>query len=583
MNAQWPEAAFPDGHDWGIQPGYLDENDHWRGNSERLTKALQTALKPDPGGSQSSSQGQDVSSGSDPDQFPPTGKFPAPADNQWGWNVQLYSLRSQSSWGIGDLGDLRSLGQWASGLGARFLQVNPLSAALPRLPVDPSPYIPSSRRFLNPVYLAMDRIPGVEELTSLSEEGRSLNNGGKIDWDAVLRIKMKALELLWPQSKAGRDSDPDFHLFVEEAGNGLRQYACFCVLAEHHGPDWRNWPQALRNPASESVAGFAVAHEKRLCFHQWIQWLLDRQLMRVADAVPLILDLPVGFNPGGADAWAWQSMLALDMEIGSPPDGFNPNGQNWGLPPFLPGKLKDCGYAPLRETLRAVLRHAAGIRVDHVAGWFRLFWIPNGFPASEGGYVRYPYAEILAVAADECSRTGAYAVGEDLGTISPTVRRSMAEWGMLGSKVLWFEPEHPSDFPAASMASLSTHDLPTLAGLHSGYDVEEQRALGMPVDPEGMRASLERLLRFAQAESAPDARQRAKRVHELLAKANSCLVSVSLEDALLAEQRPNLPGSAGVRPNWCIPLPKILEEILQDKTVREIADAMNRGRGGRVY
>jgi 4-alpha-glucanotransferase len=499
-----------------------------------------------------------------------------PSRRAWGWSVQLYSLRSRDSWGIGDLADLRRLGEWSWSRGARFLQINPLMAAQPYPPLEASPYFPCSRRFLNPLYLRIEEVPGfaaaARDLEPLAAGGRALNALGHIDRDAIHRLKMSALEILWNHGGGG----PEFERFAAEAGPGLRQFAIYCVLAENHGTDWRRWPAEFHHPESPAVALFAATHRRRVDFHAWVQWLLDEQLRMAAKAIPLVQDLPIGFDPAGADAWAWQELIAADAAVGAPPDEFNRAGQNWGLPPFIPHRLREAGYAPLRETLRAVLRHAGGLRVDHVMGLFRLYWIPRGSPPSAGAYVRYPHEEMLAVLALECGRAGAFVVGEDLGTVEPLVRESLPGWGILGSKVLWFESDPPSTFPEATLASLSTHDLPTLAGLWSGSDAEEQNSLGMPAMAESMQPILQRLKRMAGLNAKSDDREVARRVHRLLAESNSALVAASLEDALAVRRRPNLPGTTVERPNWSLPLPLALEDLVRDPGVEEVATVLDR-------
>lgn len=506
-----------------------------------------------------------------PDRCPDT-----PSRRGWGWTVQLYSLRSESSWGIGDLADLRRLGRWSSNLGARFLQVNPLLAAQAVPPIEASPYFPSSRRFLNPLYLRIEEVPGAveaaAELEGLSAGGRALNEKDLIDRDAVFRLKLAALEMLWSRFGASQE----FDRFAAAEGKGLMQYAAFCALSESHGPDWRRWPREYRHPDSPAVARYSESNRDRVAFHQWLQWLLDVQLRQAAEALPLVQDLPIGFDPGGADAWAWQDMLATDVSVGAPPDEYNTQGQDWGLPPFIPHRLREADYAPFRDTLRASLRHAGGLRMDHVMGLFRLYWIPRGAPPSKGAFVRMAHEEMLAVLALECRKAGAFAVGEDLGTVEPGVRETLEKWGVLGSKVLWFETSPPSAFPRLTLATLSTHDLPTLAGLWSGKDGEEQKALGLPVMIEAMQPVIHRLKTMAGLSQKSDANEVARRVHRLLAESSSALIAASLEDALALERRPNIPGTILERPNWSLPMPIPLEAIERHPLAIEVATAMDR-------
>lgn len=506
---------------------------------------------------------------------------PAPrSPKSWGWALQLYSLRSAESWGFGDFADLRRFAAWSARQGAGFLQINPLGAAKPGLPQEASPYYPCSRRFLNPLYLRIEEAPGFSEagprLRELASQGRALNASKLIDRDASYRLKMEALETLWARG----GSHAGYPEFVAERGRELREYAAFCALAETHGGDWRRWPEGYRHPASPAVARFAEERRHRVEFHQWLQWLLDGQMTRAGREIPLILDLPIGFDPGGADGWAWQDIVALDASVGAPPDEFNTKGQNWGLPPFIPHKLCACGYEPLRLTLRAILRHAGGLRVDHVMGLFRLYWIPNGSDASKGSYVRYPHEEMLSILSIEAARgaegRGSFVVGEDLGTVEPKVRESMGAHRIFGSRVFWFEPGPPSGYAENALASISTHDLPTIAGMWKGSDLAEQQELKLAPNVEGTRQSLDRLKHFAGLRGSEDVTQAIRKAHVTLAQAPCALVAASLEDALAMEPRPNQPGTTVERPNWRIPLAKPLEAIETDPLVLDVAKALKR-------
>jgi 4-alpha-glucanotransferase len=263
------------------------------------------------------------------------------------------------------------------------------------------------------------------------------------------------------------------------------------------------------------VQRFAAIHAERIDFHAWLQWLVEEQLARAAGALPLVQDLPVGFDPAGADAWMWQHALAPGMSVGAPPDQFNPRGQDWGVPPFSPVKLRAAAYQPFVQTIRATLRHAAGIRIDHVLGLFRLFWIPQGGSPADGAYVRYPTDDLLAVLALECHRAGAFAVGEDLGTVGEGVRERLAEHRLLSSRLLWFEDVPPAQYPDLAMAAVSTHDLPTIAGVWTGRDFDMQRALGCDPDPkshEALRARLRKLARAVEGAPVEDVIERTYRV-----------------------------------------------------------------------
>ncbi len=358
---------------------------------------------------------------------------PAPA---WGFATQLYAARSQASWGIGDLANLRELAAWAGELGAGFLMLNPLDADSPAVPQQASPYYPTSRRFLNPLYLRVEEVPGAErlgpKLAEIAAAGRALNTDRRIDRDAVLCAKIDAFERIWTASaRGGSDGGfpgTEFDEYCRQRQSELEPFATFCALTIQFGNgDWRQWPADYRDPKGPAVMRFAEEHRGHIRFHQWLQWLLERQLAAAAKTLPLVQDLPIGFSPGGADAWAWQDLLAKDCTVGAPPDAFNRAGQDWAVPPFVPHRLRAAGYGPVVQTLRAVLRHAGGLRIDHVMGLLRLYWIPQGLGPQRGGYVRYRADELMGIVALESRRAGAFVVGEDLGTVEDETRQRMAE------------------------------------------------------------------------------------------------------------------------------------------------------------
>lgn len=485
-----------------------------------------------------------------------------PPRRMWGFAAQLYAARSQSSWGMGDLADLERLTAWSAQLGAGLVMVNPLAASAPRVPQEPSPYYPSSRLFLNPLYLRVENVPGAAELGAELEElvaaGRALNADRHIDRDAVWALKRRALEALWRRFSG----DPAFEAFCRERGDALRQFAAYCALAGSLGHDWRKWPAEYRDCRSAAVAAFVEQNADRVRFEQWLQWLLDQQLEQASQSATLIQDLPVGVDPGGADAWAWQSLLTQNCTVGAPPDAFNAHGQDWQVPAFVPHKLRTSGYEPFAQTLRAQLRHAGGLRIDHVMGLFRLFWIPQGFGPPRGAYVRYRADELLAVVALESHRAGAFIVGEDLGTVEHGVRENLAEHRVLCFRVMWFEPRPPAEYPPLAMAALTTHDLPTVAGLWTESDLAEQKRLGFHAD-DAMRSMRGHLAHMAGVADGAAVEQVIERAHARLAEAPSQLLVATLEDALAVPDRPNMPGTITERTNWATALPGGLEALEQ--------------------
>ncbi len=437
----------------------------------------------------------------------------------WGWAVQLYALRSSESWGMGDLGDLRRLASWARSQGAGMLLVNPLHASLPDEP-QASPYFPSSRCFRDPLYLRVD-----------GDEGRALNRSELVDREAVWAVKKPALEARF----ASFEGSPEFDAYCREHAPLLDRYAEFCGGGE---------------------------------FHKWLQWQLDVQLAAADAELPVMQDMAIGVDPAGADVALWPEAFVLDAKVGAPPDEFNTQGQDWGLPPFNPYRLQELGYEPFIETVRAGFRNAGGMRVDHVMGLFRLWWVVG---PGEGTYVRYPWEDLLGIVALESVRAQAYVVGEDLGTIEPWMRDALREWGVLSYRLLWFEEDRPSSYPTQALAAVTTHDLPTVAGLWSGCDLEEQRSLGLDPNEDSTEGIKKRLASWVDAEESTPVEEVVVRTHALLAEAPSMILTATLDDALCVEPRPNVPGTTDERPNWSIPLPKTLEEIEDDPGVAAVA------------
>ncbi len=504
----------------------------------------------------------------------------------WGWAVQLYALRSSSSWGIGDLADLRHLARWSAEVGAGTVLLNPLDAVTPVAPRETSPYYPTSRRFLDPLYLAVEEVPGVAGLVdvdTLVAAGRSLTSDAPIDRDEVAAHKLTVLERVWDERPGVKDA-PAFEAFLADRGAELQVFATFCVLAELHGSGWRSWPREHRHPDSAAVAQLADARADRVRFHAWLQFLCDSQLAEAGGHVPLLGDLPIGADPDGADAWAWQDVLADGVTVGAPPDELGPQGQNWTLPAFVPWKLRAARYEPFIATVRAALRHVGGLRIDHVLGLFRLFWIPPGGTAAEGAYVQMPSRELLDVLALESVRAGAFIVGEDLGTVGEGVREELDARDLLRYQVFWFEQDPVDAWADKALASVSTHDLPTVAGIWTGDDARMQEDLGHEPDT-AWHAELRERVRVATGLDRDASVEEAVVVlHGHLAAGPNRLVLAQLDDALAVSDRPNVPGTdRHARPaNWSLPLPVRVEDLADHPTVRAVAAAMTAGRAQRL-
>jgi 4-alpha-glucanotransferase len=481
----------------------------------------------------------------------------------WGWAVQLYAARSEESWGMGDLADARRLAQWSAGQGAGMMLLNPLHASLPHAQTA-SPYFPSSRCFRNPIYLRVDG--------PRPDEAKALNAERVIDREQVWALKHAALQAQFE----GFGGSADFDAYIAEQGETLAAYATFCAIAEEHGGPWQDWPDGLKDRASTTTGDYAEHHRDRVRFHQWLQWQVDCQLRDAGHAVDLMQDLAIGCDPWGADTWLWPDAFALGVRVGAPPDEFNTRGQDWGLPPFNPWRLRQLHYEPFIRTMRAGFRHAGGMRVDHVMGLFRLFWIPPDADARRGTYVRYPHHELLDILALESHRAGAYVVGEDLGTVADYMRAELHDRDVLSYRLLWFEPTPPHQYPERALAAVTTHDLPTVAGMWSGSDLAEQEQLGLDPNVEGTRAIKERLQDWLGLGPDAPAADVVLGAHRLLAQAPSAIVTATLDDALLVEERPNVPGTTDERPNWSLALPKPIEEIEVDPLVDQVAKTLRR-------
>jgi 4-alpha-glucanotransferase len=497
----------------------------------------------------------------------------------WGWVVQLYASRSAASWGIGDFGDLAQLAQMAAGQGAGFLAISPFWAPNPGPEPEPSPYFPSTRRFISPLAVRPSSAPGADAgvAPELERAGRALNADRTIDRFAVLRLKLTALEAAWVTRSRRAWERAGLAAFRHDQEPALRDWAVFATLSELHGPGWRSWPAELRDPASPAVRSAAHRHAERVAFHEWLQWIAARQLADVAGIVSIINDLPVGVDPGGFDAWSWQGQLALGASVGAPPDRFNRSGQDWSLPPFIPHRLRAAGYRPFVETVRAALRSAGGLRIDHVLGLFRLWWVPRGHGPIEGAYVTYHADELLAILAIESVRARAVVIGEDLGTVPRGVRGRLARAGILSTRLLIFERLSPASYPRRSFAGVTTHDLPTIAGAWTRSDLDDQAAAGLRPDPDGLELMRGRIAAAGGLRDDADPADVVLAAHRALAAAPPALVAATLEDALLVHERPNQPGTvASQRPNWSVALPKPIEEIARDPFVARLVEVLRR-------
>jgi 4-alpha-glucanotransferase len=535
------------------------------------------------------------------------------AARTWGVATQIYSVRSRESWGLGDLTDLTDLAVWsAAEHGAGYVLVNPLHAVQPTVPMEPSPYLPTTRRFANPMYLRVERVP---EYADLDEEARSeitrlrasvktqLDDADRIDRDAAWAGKRAALELLHRAPRtAGRELS--YRAYRQREGQGLLDYATWCAIAESYGQEWRSWPEGLRRPGTPEVQAYADGHADLVDLHCWMQWLVDEQLDHVQAAVrragmPLgvVHDLAVGVNPTGSEAWSLQDVFADRVTVGAPPDAYAQTGQDWSQPPWRPDRLAETAYAAFREMVATVLRHAGGIRVDHVIGLFRLWWIPQGMSPTQGTYVRYDHEALVGILALEAHRAGAVVVGEDVGVVEPWVRAYLRERGILGTSILWFEfdydgdgaPLAPERWRELCLASVTTHDLPPTTGYLAADHVRLRDRLGLltrPVEEELAEDSASREAWLADLRSrgllAADADVEATvaALHRFLTLTPSRLLGVALTDLVGDRRTQNQPGTSDEYPNWRVPLSDadgrlvLLEDLMSSERATTLAATM---------
>lgn len=532
----------------------------------------------------------------------------------WGVMEQLYSVRSESSWGIGDTRDLAETASFFGDLGADFLLINPLHAASPVAPMAPSPYLPVTRRFVNPIYIRPEDIPEVAYLpgpqrslvTWAADDVRALNTKNEpIDRDVVWEAKAQALEVIFSAGRS-RARQRDFERFRERGGKGLADFGLWCALTEKFGGEF---PAELSNSNSLFVARQRRELAGRVEYHSWLQWIVDEQLESAQRAaresgmeIGIMQDLAVGVHPQNADSWSNPDVFAAGIEVGAPPDMYNQQGQNWSQPPWRPDELARQAYQPLRDMVGTVLRHAGALRVDHIIGLFRLWWIPAGQAPGAGTYVRYDHEAMIGVLLLEAHRAGAVVIGEDLGTVEPWVRDYLASRGVLGTSVLWFEkdqtgyPIRPDEFRELVLATVDTHDLPPAAGYLAGEHVDLRARLGLLTEPEEtVRAEanlerdrmMERLWDFDLVGEDPSEREVIEALHRYVARTPSVLVGVSLTDAVGERRAQNQPGTDTEYANWKIPLadgaekPVLVENLPSTARLLSLVAALRTDMGGR--
>ena len=506
----------------------------------------------------------------------------------WGVSLQLYGVRSRRNWGIGDFTDLAAIVDAWGREGVDIVGVNPLHALFPHNPLHASPYSPSSRLFENVLYVDVEAIAEFAHCRDAQERVASagfqaslaaLRESSLVDYARVAAVKRPILECLYSQAR--RDARRDrarwsaFDAFKTAAGEALRRQALFDALQEHfHAADssvwgWPAWPDDYRDPASPSIVAFANAHAERVDFFAWLQWQAHLQRAAVAErarraglAVGLYTDLAVSVDRGGAEAWAAQHLYAIGAGVGAPPDAFNLDGQDWGLPPTIPRKLRECAYAPYVATLRANMRDAGALRIDHVMGLSRLYWVPSGAAPANGAYVRYPLDDLLGLLALESERHRCLVVGEDLGTVTDDVREALARNDVLSYRVLLFERDIALRAELGRLgadANVAAHMAERVRDRGELLDALAQAGLlpdGTPLDPHAVAALTPALATALQT---------------FLASTPCALMVVQPEDVFDVREQANLPGTVLEHPNWRRKLPVALEDVDADGRLHALA------------
>lgn len=536
----------------------------------------------------------------------------AAGDRQWGFMAQLYATRSEHSWGLGDLHDAGQLAAWsAREFGAGFLLINPLHAAAPFGPMAPSPYLPVTRRFANPMYVRIEDIPELQSarrkdrkrIVKLAAALQATNRSSAfLDRDAVWSAKREAMSLLF-ESGLTVDRATQFAHYCANEGQGLVDFALWSTLCDIYGHQPASWPAEYADAHSPALREFLAEYAMDVQFHMWLQWIAQEQLASTQAAakaagmaIGIIHDLAVGVHPEGADAWSLSHVLAQGMGVGAPPDMYNQLGQNWHQPPWQPEALAQAAYLPYRDMLRTVMRHSGGLRIDHVLGLFRLWWVPSGMAADKGTFVTLDHEAMIGILLLEAHRAGVLVIGEDLGTVEPWVQEVLRERGILGTSILWFEEwesgaiKVPSDWRREVLASVTVHDLPPTAGFLRDEHVRirhELNLLSQTLEAESADSSAKRsgwathlreqgwLAADADLETNAGLDAMVIALHRALAASPARLLGIALPDVIGDRRAQNQPGTDQEYPNWRVPMtdangsPVLLEDLFaQTSTVR---------------
>ncbi len=568
---------------WGVDTDYVDIRGQRQQADPEALHRIVAALS---------------AAGVPPSPFPPQPPlepaFPGSGRPVWVLAVQLYSVRSRGNWGHGDFTDLADLIVLAAEIGAAGIGLNPLHALFPDRAAQASPYAPNSRLFLNPLYIDVGAIPEFDGLDSKGAgERERLRAEHFIDYAGVAALKLEALRACYDRFRTAPTPERrrDFDAFRAEQGEALARFAAFEVLRARFKTVWWEWPQEWRRPDADRLAMLRSEEAEAVGFHEFVQWIADRQLRHCRDLahrhhlpIGLYVDLAVGVEAGGADAWIEQDAVLKGLSIGAPPDALNTAGQDWGLTSYHPHSLVARDFAPLKRMLEAAMRHAGAVRLDHVLGLMRLYVVPHGLSPRQGVYLRFPLESMLATITEASRRMRCVVVGEDLGTVPEGFRDTMAAWGLWSYLVMLFERAHdggfrpPASYAPRALATFSTHDLPSFAGWISGYDLALKRAIGIdPGETDDERAQAKAMLRTALG-LAPGMPVYFADVVRFLAAAPSQLLMIAVEDVLGVEDQINVPGTTDQHPNWRQRLPVALEDLKSDARLTRIADLLIQAR-----
>ena len=528
----------------------------------------------------------------------------------WGTTLQLYGVRSARNAGIGNFSELRQCVEIWGRRGASLVGTNPLHALSLRDPGNASPYSPSSRLFFNPLYIDVEAVPDFAELASHDpqlavhwrERCARLREATEVDYAGVAEAKRAMFEQLYESFRsrhlsAATSRARAFAQFRQARGQALRRHALHEALAAFHGKPWRDWPAEYRDPATPAVRKFGEEHAERVALHEYLQWVASLQLGSAQERcrelgmpVGLYADLAISIAPDGSEAWANQRLYVLGAHVGAPPDDFAARGQDWGLPPLSPERLRDAAYAPLVATLRANMAHAGALRIDHVMGLSRLWWVPAGMSPEQGAYVRYPVDDLLGIVALESHRNRCLVIGEDLGTVSDELRGKLAQAEILSYRLLLFERDNgrfkaPAEYPRRGLVAWATHDLATFTGWWEEADIGTRASLGLIDEAAHRRQSEERAREraalvdaLAREGLADDATPRAGKatealraaVHAYLARSPAVVMVAQMEDVLGLAEQANVPGTIDQHPNWRRKLPLPIEAWARDARLRAL-------------